>query len=115
MDKPKEGNPPKTLKSPPLQFIVDSSTTGRFSNFIHIQHEAENFSISFFEVQRPLIMGESEIERKKAIEVIETVPAVCVSRIIVTPSSFKGFLGAMQLNWEKYERKYIKKEPPKTE
>ncbi len=87
----------------PLQFIFPESVQTRFANYTLVQHDADSFVLSFFEVQNPPFIG-SKAEVKKQVEGLEALPAVCVARIVVTPSHFKRVVGAVQVNLAKYEK-----------
>lgn len=80
-----------------IRFEFPETVVSRFSNFALVQRDEDYFTISFFEIQKPPIMGTKE-ERKKALEGLEYVPAVCVARIVATPSHFKNLVAAMQKN-----------------
>jgi hypothetical protein len=87
----------------PIRFISPETVVSRFSNFALVQRDEDCFTISFFEIQKPPLMGTKE-ERKEAIEKLEFVPAVCVARIVATPSHFKSLIAAMQKNLEGFEK-----------
>jgi len=87
----------------PLEFVMPDSVLNRFANYTVVQHESDAFTLSFFEIQKPPILG-SEEERMKAAKALPAVPAVCVARIVVTPSHFKNLLDAMQANFEKHQK-----------
>jgi len=93
--------PAEILK--PIRFIPPEESISRFANFALIQHDEEFFTLSFYEIQKPPLMGTSE-QKKAAIEKLEDIPAFRVARIIVTPTHFKQLVKAMQGNWEGYEK-----------
>jgi hypothetical protein len=88
----------------PLHFIMPPGVLNHFSNFTFVQNDVENntFVLSFFEIQKPPLMGSPE-EIKKVLEGLENIPAVCVARIVVTPKHFEKLVAAMQSNLEQYE------------
>ena len=69
-----------------------------------VQHQPENFILSFFEVWPPAILGETEEEKLKEFNAIEQVEAKCVARLVLTPSTMKEFLDTMAENWKSYEQ-----------
>ncbi len=77
------------------------------SNYIAdivVQHEAELFILSFFEVWPPVLLAESEDEKRKAFDALDHVDAKCAARFVITPSKMKEFIKALQDNYEKYEK-----------
>lgn len=87
-----------------LEFVVPDSVSNRFSNFTVVHHESEVFTLSFYEIQTPQLLGSSQEERRKEAEELTSVPALCVARIVVTPTHFKKLLDAMQENYKKYQK-----------
>jgi len=74
-----------------------------FVSDLLIQHEDENFVLSFFEMWPPAIIGETEEDVRSEIEKIDHIDAKCVSRLIITPNKMKSFIEAINSNFEKYE------------
>jgi hypothetical protein len=99
-DQPKDEVIVKAKK--PLQFIMTEAALNRFSNYAVIQHDAESFTLSFFDIQKPFVMGSQE-EVTKAMDALEAIPTVCVARVIMTPNTFRLLIAAMQSNLERYE------------
>ncbi len=93
----------KGRKEVPIEF-VPSDIPGLYATNIVVQHTPTEFVISFWEVKAPPILGTTEA-RKAKIERVEQVPAHCVARLVVSPGRMKSFVGAMQENWESYQRK----------
>jgi len=89
----------------PLDLIVPDSVSNRFANFAVVQHESEFFTLSFFEIQKPVLLATTQEDRKKTAEDLSGVPAVCVARVVVPPSHFRKLVDAMQENLRKYEKK----------
>jgi hypothetical protein len=88
-----------------LQFIVPSDIISRFSNYTIVQGDAENqmFTMSFYEIQKPALMGTPE-EIKEVLSKTDGIPAVCVSRLIISAKHFKNLIGAMQNNLERFDK-----------
>lgn len=74
-----------------------------FVSNVVVQHQLDNFILSFFEVWPPAILGETEEEKIKELNSIEKVEAKCVARLVLTPSTMKEFLDTMTGNWKNYE------------
>jgi len=83
------------------------------SNFVSniiIQHESDHFILAFFEIWPPVILGETDEEKRIAIESLEQIEAKCVARLVVSPTKMREFARAIQENLAIYEKKLIKKE-----
>jgi hypothetical protein len=94
----------KSGKDVPIDFMP-SDMPGLYATNIVVQHTSKEFVITFWEVKAPPILGTTE-ERKEKIERVEQVLAHCVARMVVSPGRMKGFVGAMQENWETYQAKF---------
>ena len=106
-DKTNTKNETITTINRPLQFLMpDSTILSRFSNFAFVQHQPENFTITFYEIQQPPLTAESEEDKKKALEGLDSIPAVCSARIVLTPKHFRELLKAMQSSLEKHDRNF---------
>jgi hypothetical protein len=77
----------------------------RFVNSIVVQHEREHFILSFYEVFLPIIVGDSEEEKKALFDALEYVEAKCAARLVITPGKMRGILVAMAENLRRYEEK----------
>jgi hypothetical protein len=87
----------------PFQFVMpESQSTSRFCNYSVVQNDREAFTLSFFEIPKPILLGTKE-ENQKNLDAMEAIPAICVGRIVMTPVHFRRFVEALQKNLEKYE------------
>jgi len=78
---------------------------GKYATHLVVQHSDCEFTISFFEVRPPVILG-PEQEVKAQLENTESVSAKCVARIVVAQERMPSFIQALQVNYEKFaERK----------
>ena len=98
----------KSGKDVRIEF-VPSDMPGLYATNIVIQHTPKEFVITFWEVKAPPILGTTE-ERKEKMERVEQVLAHCIARVVVSPERMKGFVDAMQQNWEKYQGKFSETE-----
>jgi hypothetical protein len=48
-----------------------------------------------------VLLGDAE-EKKAALEQIESVPAICVARVVVAPERLVEFIQVLQDNLDKY-------------
>ena len=99
----------KDSKTPPIE-CVPSDMPGLYATNIVVQHTPNEFVISFWEVKAPPVLGTTEEEKKATFERVKQVPAHCIARLVVSPGRMKGFAGAMQENWDSYQRKFSARE-----
>ena len=74
-----------------------------FVSNVVVQHELDHFVLSFFEIWPPAILGETDEERRGAIQAIETVEAKCVARLVLTPKKMRGLLHTLGESVAKYD------------
>ncbi len=94
----KESQGPVAL---PIKLHFPLDVQGRYATNMVVQHTEHECIISFFEAYPPMLPVDSK-EREAALEQIETVPAVCVSRIIVAPKRLAEFVQVLQDAVDKY-------------
>jgi hypothetical protein len=80
----------------PLDWQVPDSIITRHATNIVIQRGENELIISFFEVSPPILIGEPKDIEAKLAE-IKSIPAICVSRIVVSNDRMKGFTEAFQV------------------
>lgn len=79
-----------------------------FISNIVVQHEPDRFILSFFEVWPPVIIGETDDEKKRLLDSLESVEAKCVARIVLSPERMKEFLQIANDNYSKFEQMMLK-------
>ena len=87
-----------------LERVYPDNLQSHFVSNVVVQHQPDAFILSFFEVWPPPIIGESNEEKQRAIDSIESIEARCVARLVVTPSKMKEFLAVMNENLANYQR-----------
>lgn len=87
----------------PIERIIPDSLSSKFSNNVVVQFQDDSFIISFFEVIPPMVISDSETERKKILESIKSVKAECVARIIVTPQKMEEIIAVMSQNLQNFK------------
>ena len=92
----------------PIEWYVSEDIKSQFATNMIVQHTAEEFLISFFEMEQPLLLGNQD-EIKSKLETIGTIRAKCIARIVVTPQRIKNLLKHMTKNFEAFIRKEEKK------
>jgi len=93
----------------PIEWHIPEGLKSQFATNLVIQHTDQEFIISFFEIEKPVLLGSPD-EVKSKLEVIGKMRANCVARIIVTPKRMEEFIKAMQTNLDKFHSRTEKKE-----
>jgi hypothetical protein len=91
-------------KQVPIERFFPEGLTSRFVNNVVVQHQNDSFIISFFEVIPPLILGDTEEERERILNSINSVKAECVARLIVSPQKMEEIIAAMSQNLQNYQK-----------
>ncbi|MDZ4279132.1 MAG: DUF3467 domain-containing protein [Dehalococcoidia bacterium] len=75
-----------------------------FSNLMLIQHEQQEFMLSFCQYSPPMTLGppEAQLEQMKAMPY---VPVKVVARVGFTPQRMHELIGILQDNYNKWEKK----------
>lgn len=75
-----------------------------FSNFMLVQHENNEFILTFGQYSPPLTVGTpaDQIEQMKKVS---HIPVKTVSRIGMTPDRMVAVIEALQANYEKWKAK----------
>jgi len=108
-DKPKtSGNGKKRQASQEkrlrIEHVYPEGQRSFFSNHITVQHTNEGeFTISFFEVLQPLLLGEPE-DVEKQFSQLESAKATCLARVVIAADRMPKLIGALITNYETYEK-----------
>ena len=70
-----------------------------FSDNVAVQHTPTEFTITFAQVQQPLVAKASDYEA------MESIKAEVVARIVLTPAKMLEFIKSLQENWNIYQRR----------
>ena len=81
---------------------------GVLANHFAIQQDGPEFHLLFFQTHPPLILVESEQERRDLLAKAEA-RSVCVARLIVSAERLPSFIEAMQSNLDKYQLRVSEK------
>jgi len=84
--------------------IYPENLQSHFVTNVVIQHQPDFFVLSFFEVWPPAILGETEEEKQKALDSLESVEAKCVARLIFPPDKMGEFVAAINENFANFLR-----------
>jgi hypothetical protein len=91
----------------PIDWNINESVIPRFSTDMFISHTENIFSLMFFEVSQPLLLG-SEEEILSQIKSLKSIKADCVSKIYVAPATIPRLISALQENYDKYLSRFSK-------
>jgi hypothetical protein len=73
----------------------------RYGNNVLVQAGPSEFTISFFEMQIPILLGPPE-ENKAKLKEMGSIQAECVSKVIIPPRLVKGLIDALQTELDKF-------------
>ena len=85
----------------PIEWYFPEHMTSRYATTLVVQTSEHEFTISFFELHPPLMLGSPE-ERKAQLEQIKSVRAECVARIIVAAERLPEFVKVLEGQLEEY-------------
>jgi hypothetical protein len=94
------------LKKVKLKRVYPENLRSHFVQNLIIQHEPGVFILSFFETWPPVVIGESDEEKKHLLESIDEVESKCVARLVLTPDKLFAFIKAMEKNLSLYEKRF---------
>jgi hypothetical protein len=86
-----------------LEFKFPDDLQTRFATTVIIQPQPDYFTISFFEVLYPLIIGQSPEEIKKVVDSLSKAEARCVAKITLTPQLMREFAKLIETNLNNYD------------
>jgi hypothetical protein len=79
----------------PIEWHVPDSIRSQYATNMVVQHTEQEFIISFFEMQPPLLLGNLSVDD---IQSLPSIRADCVARIIVARDRMPRFVEALQTN-----------------
>ena len=78
-----------------------SETPARYTTELIIHHTEREFTLAFFEIPIPLLLGTSE-EKVQRLQEIPSLRAQCVARLIVPPDKMAEFVRVFQDSYQKF-------------
>jgi hypothetical protein len=91
----------KTLR---IERTFPEGLQSHYVSNVVVQHDPDVFILSFFEVWPPVVLAESDEEKRKAFSALQSVDAKCVARLVIAPSKMKEVIATMQENFKSYEQ-----------
>jgi hypothetical protein len=95
-------NPPS--KDLLLEWVIPSDLDTKFANNFIIQNNGDEIIISFFEVIPPILVGDSKMI-EDSLTKLTTVPAKCVSRIVITRQNLEILIRVLTDHHERITKK----------
>jgi hypothetical protein len=86
-----------------IDWHIPEGTQSRYANNVLVQAGQFEITISFFESQVPVLLGEPEENRKK-LEELGSIRAELVSKIVVSPDVLPIVINALQTGLENYRQ-----------
>jgi hypothetical protein len=85
-----------SVKGKMLPLVWEEPGTAVFANQAIAQYDGHSVYLTFGQVRPPLILGETEEERHRQIEKVQSVTVLPVVRIAMTPETFRVVAEALQ-------------------
>ena len=100
MTQPRDSKP--LAKQVKLKYIYPEDLQTHFVSNIVVDHQPDRFVISFFEVFPPPVLAESDADRQRIVDSLDSIDAKCVARLVVTPQTMEQFVRVMSENFGNY-------------
>lgn len=97
-----ESNPEKIVT---INRVYPTALETRHANNVVVQHDQDNFFLSFFDVWAPIIVGTDE-EKEKQIASIDHIDAKCVARIVLSPTRAQELIELLAENVLVYKSRF---------
>jgi len=85
----------------PLEWIVPDDLKAVSSNWVAVQDDGQQFTISFFEIRRPILLGTAE-QNKATLDGMAAIPAVCMARIVMAPNQMGSLIETLRQAFAKH-------------
>ena len=86
----------------PIKWDTSVDLPTLFATNLLVQRSADIFTISFFEIRPPILLGTPEQNQATLSEVKQLV-ARCVARVVVTPERMKEFAGIFNTSYQAWQ------------
>ncbi len=86
----------------PIKWDTPVDLPTMFATNLLVQRTAEAFTISFFEIRPPILLGTPD-QNQETLSDLRQVVAHCVARIVVTPERMKEFVGVFHTSYEAWQ------------
>lgn len=89
-----------------IEWIIEDTDISYADQYI-VQHHPDEFIISFFQTEHPIIFTEDDFKK------LENLRAYCVFRVVLKPSQAKDLSDILRKNISIWEQKYKKQQEVK--
>jgi Protein of unknown function (DUF3467) len=97
----------------PIEWYFPEHIASRYATNLVVQNTEHEFTISFFEVHPPLLLGSPE-ERELQLQQTKSIRAECVARVIIAAERMPEFVRVIQGQIEVYKANQERlRTPPK--
>lgn len=98
---------PRQEQSPGVSLRIDwhfpEGIQSHYADNVLVQASQYNITISFFETQLPILLGQPE-DNKKQLEELGAIRANCVSKLVVSPDFIPTLMKALATGLENYHQ-----------
>lgn len=91
----------------PLEWEIPDQLTPRYATNVVVQHGEHEFLLSFFDIQKPILVGSQE-DIKNQLSRIDKVIAKCVGQIYIAADEFPKIISVLQQQYDDYQKEKIK-------
>lgn len=84
-----------------INWDIPDDVPGGYATNMVVQHTEHEFMVSFFEMEKPIILGTPE-ERRERLKSMESVRAKCVAKVTIAAGRMQEFIDALAGNYELY-------------
>jgi len=84
--------------------VPDDVRTEYVTNLV-VQHTKHEFTVTFFQIPQPLLLGSPE-QKRRQIESLEEVSARCVGRFVFATSRMPEVVQVLKDNMETFNKTY---------
>lgn len=99
MPVPEDHEEKEVTKIIPLNYVFPEGQEIIFSNYALVQHDEFEFSMSFFQIRKPIFFP-NDPNRQKKLEEMESIDALCVASVSMSLSRLPSLIAALQTQLE---------------
>jgi len=89
-------------KDLPIKWHIPDNLITRYSNNVVIQSNGAEFILSFFEVIPPILIGSPD-DIQVNLEGVDSIPATCVARVVVSIAQVQAIIDTLQNNLNAFQ------------
>ena len=97
-------------KAVPIVWEVPPGFPSQYATHLVVQHTEEDFTITFWDLRPPILMGTPD-EKRQQVEALKAVRPDALARIVVSPRRMREFTQVMQDNLKTFDAKVQEARP----